>query len=116
MKLTPDLLAAAYELLRETAPFSGWALPESEDVTFTPLRTTRLWGDCAKLLSGKFRVRLSSTKHTRLTAVLATMAHEMIHLHLDYAGAKDNSDHGRVFRRLAAQVCRHHPEFDPATF
>lgn len=116
MRLTPDLLASAYDLLRHTKPFEGWNLPEAEDIRFEVLRTRKLWGDCALMGDGRNRIRLSSTRHTRLTTVLATMAHEMIHLHLDRCGAKDSSDHGVAFRQLRDKVCRVNPEFDPETF
>lgn len=114
MKLTPDLLAAAYELLRQTAPFDKWNLPDSEDVTFSVLRTAKLFGDYT---TPPHTIRLSTRRHTRLTGVLATMAHEMLHLHLGEMGChKDSVRHGPAFRLLAGEVCVQHPEFDPAIF
>lgn len=115
MKLTPDLLAAAYELLRQSAPFDRWNLPEPEDVRFAVLRTTKLFGDYSK--DAQHTIRLSARKHTRLTGVLATMAHEMLHLHLGEIGcAKDSHRHGPAFRALAAEVCAAHPDFDASVF
>lgn len=115
MRLTPDLLAAAYDLLRHTAPFDKWNLPESEDVTFSVLRTTTLFGDYNT--TPQHTIRLSERRHTRLTGVLATMAHEMLHLHLGEIGcAKDSARHGPAFRLLAGEVCAAHPEFDPSVF
>lgn len=115
MKLTPDLLAAAYELLRQTAPFDKWNLPEPEDVMFSVLRTATLFGDYNT--KPQHTIRLSSQRHTRLTGVLATMAHEILHLHLGKMGChKDSERHGPAFRLLAGEVCANHPEFDPAVF
>ena len=31
LRLTPDMLAAAYDFLRTTVPFSRWRLPEADD-------------------------------------------------------------------------------------
>lgn len=115
MQLTPDLLAAAYDLLRHSAPFDKWNLPEPEDVRFVVLRTTKLFGDYRKD-PGRI-IRLSSRRHTRLTGVLATMAHEMLHLHLGEIGcAKDSHRHGPAFRLLAGEVCASHPDFDASVF
>lgn len=114
MRLTTGMLSAAYDLLRQTRPFDKWALPDSEEVRFAVLRTRRKFGDCD---TKSALIRLSSAQHTRLSGVLATMAHEMVHLHMQEAGArKDSSRHGPAFKRLAAQVCRYHPEFDPVGF
>lgn len=115
MRLTPDLLAAAYDLLRHSEPFVRWNLPEPEDVRFGVLRTTRVFGDYGK--SDKHTIRLSAPRHTRLTGILATMAHEMLHLRLAEAGcAKDSRRHGPAFRALASEVCAAHPDFDAASF
>lgn len=116
MRLTPDLLRASYALLAETAPFDKWALPDVDDVEFSTLKTSRLFGDIHRR-AGRYSIRLSEARHTRLTGVLATMAHEMTHLHLDETGCeKDSTRHGPAFRAYAVQVCAAHPEFDPTTF
>lgn len=115
MRLTPDLLAAAYDLLRHTAPFDKWNLPEAEDVRFVVFRSKRWFGDYS--YGAQHTMRLSEGKHTRLSGVLATMAHEMLHLHLGEIGChKDSHRHGPAFRRLADEVCAAHPEFDPSVF
>lgn len=112
MRLTPDLLAAAYSLLRETDPFRGWNLPDAEDVRFAVTKS-RDFGDYSR----PHLIRLSARRHTRLSGILATVAHEMLHLHLEEVGAKaDSAAHGPGFCKLARLVCRHHPEFDTASF
>lgn len=123
MKLTPDLLASAYSMLRETAPFDGWDLPDADDVRFRVLKTTRLYGDAVATLRGRTRVaenwqiRLSEGKHSRLSGVLETMAHEMVHVHLREIGChSDSSHHGPAFQACAKQVTDAHPEFDPVIF
>lgn len=116
MRLTPGLMAAAYSLLRETEPFRRWNLPDAEDVTFGVMRATDRMGDHVKR-GYTHRIRLSTKFHVRVSAMLATMAHEMIHLHMQEAGAKrDSARHGPAFRRVAKTVLRHHPEFDPGVF
>lgn len=116
MKLTANMLAAAYDLLRHTPPFDKWNLPEPEDVHFAVIHGRKVSGDCLHQTDGSFRIRISETHHGRLSALLATMGHEMIHLHLDHSGAKDSSEHGIAFKHLAAQVVHHNRDFDVETF
>lgn len=116
MRLTPPLLAAAYDLLRHTPPFEKWNLPEPDDVLFGVLRSTQFQADCRQMPAGTFRIRVSEPYHGRLSVVLATVGHEMIHLHLDQCGAKDSSEHGAAFRACAAEVVAHHRDFDIETF
>ena len=113
LHLTPELLESAYEYLRASPPFRGWNLPEGDQVTF------RVMG--AKDRFGHFRGR-----HTRATGadsyseiaisarmvrstdlLMATMAHEMIHLYQDENGWA-RGHHNPQFRKLAARVCAIH--------
>src|SRR5262245_37502604 len=104
-------LTAAYELLRTTPPFLGWKLPDSNAIDFAVLRDRTRFGDC----DGE-TIRISASRHGQLASLLATVAHEMIHLHqmrkkLETA----NTEHNAEFRRRAARVCRAHG-FDPKAF
>ncbi len=115
LHLTPELLRVSYALLRGTMPFKRWQLPESADVQFIVMRTNRIFADYAR--DGEQDViRVSQPRHTRLGTLLASMAHEMVHLKLEAAGCRDRSAHGPEFKRLADRVCKHHLEFDRATF
>jgi len=105
LHITPDLLERTYELLRHTRPFRRWKLPEADDVEFHVTRHRDRFGDCTD--GDPYTIRISSTKHDTLATVLETMAHEMCHMR--------DITHGKVFTRLAKQVCRHHG-FDPKTF
>jgi predicted SprT family Zn-dependent metalloprotease len=49
------------------------------------------------------------------STLMATMAHEMIHLHQHEAGRCTRGHHNAQFRRIAARVCRVHG-FDPEGF
>jgi len=123
MHLTPDMLSAGYDFLRHTKPFDGWNLPEPEDMRFDVLKGASRFGDCCER-KGQFIIRVSEALHQRYTGVLATLAHEMIHLHMDNLACAskyrrlrtDNSTHGPGFRALAIEVCDAFPEFDPVTF
>ena len=123
MRLTTDMLAAAYDLLRATPPFDGWNLPDSDEVRFKVLRTSANFGDCSQDDKG-WVIRLSDKLHPRLTGAITTMAHEMIHIHLDETACQsrharlrsDSATHGPGFRACAVKVLKQFPEFDPATF
>jgi hypothetical protein len=112
LRLTSDMLAAAYDFLRVTEPFKGWKLPEAEDVGFHVLRTRGHSADYS-FEAGIHLIRVSAARNGHAASLLATMAHEMIHLRQQILG--DRGHHTALFRRLAARVCRIHG-FDPKTF
>jgi hypothetical protein len=111
LHLTPELLEATYELLRLTPPFKGWKLPHSDDLAF---RVSKGVDNCGIFACWNGRrkfphIAISATHTKTLCQLTETMAHEMVHLQEFRLGkGKWNSNHGRVFKRLAKQVCRHH--------
>jgi len=58
-------------------------------------------------------IRASVTHAGHTESLLATMAHEMVHLRQHLTG--DREKHGTRFRRARARICRVHG-FDPSTF
>lgn len=104
-------IIAAYELLRTQKPFLGWRLPNPGDVEFQVIGGRDRFGDC----DGD-TIRISRAHHGHLPTLLATVAHEMIHLHqmrnkLETANTQHNAD----WHRRAKRVCRLHG-FDPRSF
>lgn len=118
LPLTPETLAAAYDYLCTTPPFSGWNLPDSEDVKFIVTRSRQ---DFAQYRwDGKqhtIAVSEASVGHT--ATLIEKMAHEAIHVHLEQTGMESRSGdvntHNAAFRKFAAQACRIHG-FDPRAF
>ncbi len=109
--VTKAMLVATYELLRTTPPFKGWHLPDAGAIDFAVLRDRATYGDC----DGE-TLRESSGCHGHLQTLLATVAHEMIHLHqMRRRLETPNTQHNADFRRRAARVCRLHG-FDPKVF
>lgn len=116
LHLTPMMLEASYELLRTTPPFNKWKLPEADDVEFHVHRVPGCYGDLRINHASKTYIIRMSFKHLRdVTHMLATMAHEMCHMRQHLLEPNRPVAHGPKFKRLAAQVCRHHG-FDAATF
>lgn len=112
LKLHPEMLAAAYEYLRTTEPFKGWNLPEADDIGFHVVKTPSMAADFG--VEGNMPlIRVSLAKNGHTATLLATMAHEMIHLrqHL----TKDREVHGARFKKMSDRVCKAHG-FDPLTF
>jgi hypothetical protein len=112
LRLTPDVLAAAYDFLRSTPPFKGWRLPESDDVGFHVVRDPNMYADFG-MEGGCPVIRVSEAKNGHVATLLATMGHEMCHLRQELIG--DRGHHTAAFKRMAAAVCRAHG-FDPKTF
>lgn len=109
----PEHLELAYELLRATKPFSGWRLPEADEVEFHVVRM-KDQADCH--WNGNWHViRIADNRHASLAPLLVTMAHEMLHMYLDRTYPKDRAAHGWRFKRYADRICRHHT-FDRGQF
>jgi len=112
LKLHPDMLASAYDFLRTTQPFRGWKLPESDDIGFHVVSDATMFGDF--YLDGDIpTIRVSQTGIGHTNTLLATLAHEMLHLRQHLRGDKEY--HGPRFKRAALSICRIHG-FDPNTF
>lgn len=115
LHLTPYDLCAIYDLLRGTKPFKAWKLPPGEEVEFHVVHMRgQDQADCQKV-GGRHIIRLASNKHHTLAPAIATMAHEMVHMHLDMAYPRDKAHHGSRFRKHANIVCRYHG-FDRGQF
>lgn len=116
LHLTPDMLERTYELLRTTPPFKGWKLPEADAVGFSVVLGANEHGctvfDDEKLT---FLIKVSSKRHKHLCSVVATMAHEMVHMREWQLKARADVHHGATFNKLADSVCRHHG-FDRGQF
>jgi hypothetical protein len=118
LHLTPDCLENAYEYLRTTLPFRRMNLPHADNLIF------RVMG--ARDRFGHFRGRIKTTNELNEIGVsirvvhstdllMATMAHEMIHLYQHEKGSYNRSAHNAEFERLAERVCRIHG-FERKTF
>ena len=109
--ITKATIIAAYELLRTTPPFLGWKLPDAGEFDFEVLRGRKNFGDC----DGE-KIRISSEMHGQLGTLLATVAHEMIHLHQMRTRLETaNTEHNADWHKRATRVCRLHG-WDRKTF
>jgi hypothetical protein len=113
--LTPDILRACYDLLDCCPPFDKWNLPDGDDIEFRIIKDKACYG-WYLFEDGKHVIAVSEAKCGYLTTVMATMAHEMVHLFQRHSCMESPSSiHNAAFRRLAAQVCRA-LSFDPKAF
>lgn len=110
LHITPEMMETVYEYLRLTPPFKGWKLPHADGVEFHVTRHQNIHGDFS---SSKKRIRISTRKTFWTSTLIETMAHEMVHLHLDRIDSRIL--HGPKFQRIALHVCKHHG-FDPKSF
>lgn len=115
LPLNPEMLASAYEFLKTTPPFHRWKLPHHSDVTFRVIKDPSLrgWYDIRR---GRHTIGISSNCIGYTYNLMATMAHEMIHLHQSTANMETRDvEHNAAFRMLAHRVCKYHG-FDPKLF
>jgi hypothetical protein len=114
MKLTPEIMKACYEFLATTEPFVKYTLPDADEVTFIVSRENGLFG-WHKLSKGKHSIALVSKNLSHTCSIVRIMAHEMVHAALHENKCAGRSEHGKAFKALAAEVCKHHG-FDPGMF
>jgi hypothetical protein len=112
LKLTPDVLAAAYEYLRATLPFRRWSLPPARDVRFRVVRYKWKRGTYGTDY-GQHNIFVSEVCIIRTGTLIPVMGHEMCHLRQVMVGVP--LGHGPKFQKMADLVCRHHG-FDRALF
>jgi hypothetical protein len=115
LPLTREMLEQAYEYLCVTPPFNKWNLPHGEDIAFRVVRSRDMLGWYSRLRGGQHIIALSTNCIGRTDSLMATMAHEMIHLHQAAVGMETPSHHNTAFKKLAARVCAIHG-FDPKLF
>jgi hypothetical protein len=118
LHLTPEMLENAYEYLCATLPFRRMNRPHADNLFF------RVMG--ARDRFGHFKGRIKDDSDINEIGVsqrivhsthmlMATMAHEMIHLYQHEKGGCTRGVHNAQFKRIAARVCRIHG-FDLETF
>lgn len=114
LTLTAEMLSHAYDYLACQKPFNGWNLPPSEDIKFAVVRRKDRFAHY-QMKAGEHHIVFSSHYVGRHEVLIATMAHEMIHLHAELAGMATNNPHDAAFQKIADRVCKIH-EFDRLIF
>jgi hypothetical protein len=117
LHLTPEMLEAAYELLKTTPPFRSWKLPDADDIEFRVyIARDRHAGFRGALLPGVcHEIQVSIRTVKTLPKLIGYMAHEMIHMRQHLINCPGRGKHDARFKRLAKQVCCYHG-FEEAIF
>lgn len=108
MKPSVDQVAAAYEMLRVSAPYRAWKLPHGDEIEFKVTRHRDRFGHWSRYKrTNEHIIVISETLVTDMSLLLLTVAHEMIHLKqdIDKTDTRGN-DHNAQFVRLAKRVSR----------
>ena len=114
--LNTEMLAHAYDYLSATPPYKRWNLPASDEVRFGIIRSRKKCAHC--FWDGTTHViELFSSKNVGShDMILSTMAHEMVHMHMDMTGImKTDNPHDAAFQKFADRVCKIH-QFDRLAF
>lgn len=118
LHITPDIVEAAYELLRLTPPFKGWRLPDGDDVVFHAVLIKGPHKGCQgeHWFDGKqHHIRINPKRHHTLASLLMTLAHEVVHMREATMKLRADVMHGREFQHMAKAVCDKHG-FDRGQF
>lgn len=116
MHLTPELVEAAYELVRQSRPFRAWKLPEADDLEFRVTRHNDRYAHFEYDVGKYPNISVSERFVKTLPQLLEVLMHEAIHVYQWKAGrASKHAQHNADFKRIAKRVCAAHG-FDPKTF
>lgn len=107
MRITPEIIEAAYDYLRVTEPFAAWKLPEVDDLGFHVSRSPDRFADFI-VLNGVSTIRVNEEKNTSTLVLMMTVAHEMIHLYQHLHKLDTKAQHNADFKRRAVRVCKSH--------
>lgn len=115
MRLTPQILEAAYVFLQTTSPFKTWKLPSSETISWRVTRHRDRWGEHGHESGTNHWISISEIKVSHSNTLIWTIAHEMIHLRQAVRRTESrNAEHNAEFLRLWARVAKCHG-WDPKT-
>lgn len=104
IKLTPEIVASAYDFVRLLPPFSRWQLPPSTGVRFSITGHRDRHGDYSD-----WHIRVSRNAVETSQVLLITVAHEATHLAQDIARtASADAEHNADWRRRWRAACRRH--------
>jgi hypothetical protein len=111
--LHKEMLACAYDYLRATEPFCRWRMPGSKDIKFGVYKRKDRYAHYEYKSTGpgegQHHIKVSSELVGSHSSLLSTLAHEMLHLHMNNSACLDmRSPHGNNFNKLADRVCKIH--------
>lgn len=112
--VTTDTIASTYEYLRTLPPFNrrSWRLPHVDEIE---LKVLTKGSDFGIYSAYPHRISINPGRHGHLNNLLATVAHEQIHLLIALKGEDNEDAHGPRFQKYAKVVC-HCLGFDPKAF
>lgn len=106
LPFTKEALAAAYDYLSELPPFNGWALPPSDEITFSVYKRSDRFAHYRRK-DDRHYIAVSNKLVGTHQMLLSTLSHEIIHLHLTEMETRGDP-HGPKFTSLAEDVCLLH--------
>lgn len=113
--ITPQRLAAVYEMLRQWPPFCRWGLPQAADVKFKVIRT-RAYIAAWSIDGSRHRIEVSINGTGYFGTLCAAMGHEMKHMQQRIAKLETpNAEHNAEFIRGWRALCRRYG-WDPEQF
>ena len=103
MKLTPEILAEHYDWLRSVKPFCDWKMPARHRMMFRITKNKNRRG-YFRPLEKHWVIAISEENNKSVGEVQLTMAHEMIHAHIEMRQPRA-PHHGELFQECAKIVC-----------
>lgn len=101
MKITPEVIRAAYTLVTTSEPFTLWACPPPDAMKFAVYRHRSHFGDYR---DGTIWISEVTVQH--LSTLLIFVAHEALHAVQQFDGTESpKTAHNADFRRRARMVC-----------
>jgi len=104
IRLTPEMMEAAYRFLLAFKPIARLNLPDADEIEFFVTRSHDRDGHVKEGATSDHRVCISAHCIGHASTLLAVMAHEMFHVHQAASGVP--TVHTGDFHRYGRAVCR----------
>lgn len=102
LALTEKQLRSVYACIAHLPPYNKWRMPDEYRVDFFVSRSNRVFGHYD---SDPHQIAISRVQCQNFGDVIATMAHEMLHLKMERDGDPDHSEHKGKWPEMVALVC-----------
>jgi hypothetical protein len=97
LRITPKLVAATWDYLREVLPLRA---PPADEIRIVCNKNRNILAEWAHRSGAEFRLTVNITDTGALAELIRLLAHEMVHAHQTMTGEETRGEHNADFYRL----------------
>ena len=103
LRITPKLVAATWDYLREVLPLRA---PPADGVRIVCNRNRKILAEWSHYDGARFQITVNVTDTGALAELVRLVAHEMVHAHQTLSGGETRGIHNAEFYRLWRKCAR----------